>query len=176
MDPFTHNIDNGFLRGHRLPVSILQRHVKLKTTQAFPACMLHSRSHFHRRIPVLFGQQAVGGSPLRQMHLTGFHQPHITVDARTRVPAGIRIPAMIHAHRQHILPLLQIRSQFIHKRDVAVWALAQQMTVEINLAAVIHALKIEVGEGRVLGGNILEMFPIPGDAGRKIARAAGILG
>ena len=81
---------------------------------------------------------------------------------------------MVHPHRQHVVAFAEIGCHVVHERRIAVGTLAQQMTVEIHLAAVVHALEVYVVSVGTVGNG--KMLAIPTDTARQIACAAGEVG
>ncbi len=83
-------------------------------------------------------------APVRKMIGIDVHQPHITVDPRTGIPAGIGLLRIVHPDGDHIgLVPVQVRGQIILERDVAVGTEAQQMAVDPYFAVAIHPIEID---------------------------------
>ena len=59
----------------------------------------------------------------------------------------------------------EVGCHVIHERHVTVGALAEQMTVDIDLAAVVHAFKVDILAGGIAGRG--EVLAIPCNASGK---------
>ena len=112
-----------------------------------------------------------GGPPLREVDLGSRHDPDVAVDARTGIPPRIGITAVIHPHGQHIVARLQVGGHVVEERNVAIGAAAEQMSVQIDLTAVVNPFEIDVVAcGGVRHGKVLA---VPGDPAGQVTRAAG---
>ena len=110
-------------------------------------------------------------SPKVEMLRGRAYQINIAIDARAGVPARVGAKAVVDTHAEHVLALLEIRGQLIHKGDVAVGAPAQQMAVQVHLAAVVNSFEIyEVLLGAIIDSKVLA---VPAYASGKISGAAG---
>ena len=108
------------------------------------------------------------------MSVSGLHEPYIAVNARTGVPAGVGVAAVIHPHGYHIVAAaVQPWRQVIHERSIAAGPLAEQTAVEIDAAAVVHTFEIYEQPRGVADGTSVEMLPVPCDPAGKVSGAAG---
>ena len=126
--------------------------------------------HVDRSLPGTHAHQLPADAPLGEMDFRGCHHPHIAVDARPRVPARVGVAAVVHPYGKHIVAFLQVGRQVVEERDVAVRAFAQQVAVEVHLAAVVDAFEVDVVAGCLVCHT--EVLPVPGDAAGQVAGAA----
>ena len=69
--------------------------------------------------------------PEYQMYRSSLHQPHVPVNAASRIPARVGLLGIIHPHGYHIrLAPFQVRSKVIAERNVPIRAMSQRHPVE----------------------------------------------
>ncbi len=72
---------------------------------------------------------------------------------------------MVDPHCYYIVAGNEVGCHVIHERHVTVGSLAEQVTVDIDLAAVVHAFKVYVLAGGIAGRG--EVLAIPCNASGK---------
>ena len=133
--------------------------------------------HLYHSLALVDSHQAVGRAPLCQMHLGGFDEPHVAVDARARVPARVVLLVVAHAHGNHVLSVCaQIGRQVIHKRGEARRTAAQQVSVQVHLRVVVGSFEVDKKPPPCPLRGESECFPIPADAAGQIALARTLVG
>ncbi len=80
---------------------------------------------------------------------------------------------MVHTHRdQVLLSRPDIGCGVIEEGDITVWSFAQQVTVHIDLTAVVDPFEVEIHLFRCGRCRHLNSFAVPPYSSRQIARAA----
>src|ERR1035441_9057801 len=136
----------------------------------------NARLNGHQRLRVAGERRRDVGLPRRDMDRSGYVEPHMAINARPGIPARVGHYAVVDAHRQDVGRPAQteVRRQVVLKGGVAVWPGAKQHTVDPDRAVAIYAIEPD-GDFPATGGDREgERLPVPGDAARQKARAAGI--
>ena len=109
---------------------------------------------------------------MSDMHRAGNIQPHMPVDARTRVPAAVGLKGIINFNNYYVLSFFDEAGEVVVKTCVTIRMFAEVLSVYPNIAIHIHAVKFnpkllilaDCGHGK--------MFAIPSDTCRKITAGA----
>ena len=111
------------------------------------------------------------------MQRVRINQPHIPVDARAGVEAGVGEPRMIYAHGHDIVRprAFHIRGEVTGEAGEAKGPGADELAVDPDLRVVIHAVEFDGHVPAGLRRIKLEVFAIPGDAAGGEAVAAAVL-
>ena len=78
------------------------------------------------------------------MYRAALAHPHIAVDAAAGIPARIRLPGIIHLHRQYVLTFPDVWRQVVAERGVAVGPRTELMAVDPY--GRVHKRTVEVNE------------------------------
>ena len=82
-------------------------------------------------------------APVVNISFLRCHQPHITVDARARIPAAVFLLRIIHAHHYLILSCFYIRCSIHPERRVAIGPSTCLLSIHIHLGIHVHPLEVE---------------------------------
>ena len=72
------------------------------------------------------------GAPLSEVRLGSLNEPHVTIDARTRVPTAVSIAAVIDAYGNDVVACLEVGRHVIEERGKAGRTIAEQVAVQVN--------------------------------------------
>ena len=134
------------------------------------ALVLHGYLHLH---PSLIARHFWRGDKdpiLSNMERRHGFQPHVAVDARTRVPAAVWLLTVVHLHQHFILSLVfkQIRRHVNGERRIAIVMLPSLLSIDIDLGLLIHTFEVEFHH---LIAGCSERLPILSLAGLEPASA-----
>ena len=150
---------DGVGKGDDLALTCFQRYFLLLTFHlddtllVTVALVLYGYFHLH---PSLFGrhlrrgdEDAIFGNMQRGHGL----EPHVAVDARTRVPAAVRLLRIVHLHNNLVEPfvLIKIRCHVNCERCIAIVMLTSLLSIDIDLCLLIDTLEVELDERMVNG-------------------------
>jgi len=98
------------------------------------------------------------------MHGVKFRKPYITVDATSRIPAGIRLFPIVHTYGNYILSApLDIGSQIVTERDISIRTHTEGMTIDENFRIHIYTVKINIQALAFIRFVNSKRFAIPTD-------------
>ena len=123
--------------------------------------------------------QLPGGAPEGEVDLGGGDEPDGAVDAGARVPAGVVLPGVVHAHGQDVvLAGAEVGCELVEEGGESAGAIAEQVAVEVHAGAVVHAFEVDVeaAGGCCCGFCGREVAAVPGDASGEVALAGAAVG
>ena len=89
-------------------------------------------------------------------------QPSMPVDPRPRIPPAVRLPRVVHLHRNHILAaVVQMRRQFVRKRHKTIRTQPQILPVDPHLAVHINAVELQQHHPAAIRRVHTKSLPIP---------------
>ena len=101
-------------------------------------------------------------TPVVDMHLVGYRQPDVPVNARATVPAAVLLLRVVDTYCNYVrLAYTDMRSQVVKERRVTIRPNTQRSSVDKHFCIHIHTLEIDSYFAVTIIGRNLEGFTIP---------------
>ena len=82
-------------------------------------------------------------APMLEVHIGRLDEPHVAIDARTRIPTAVLLLRVVHANNHLIVALVQQLRHIAQEGAVSVVLRTRRRAIDNNLRIHIHPLKIE---------------------------------